>query len=182
MLLSRRVKVASVWLIGRHPSALGALRRAVTDREADRKTDLQMNRETEVQTGRVLRLPHKDERRRQISAIQRADWTLLAIVLANGVTGLQSMSQRASRGSGQTFSYVDPEKRKQETWDDADDTVATSSRPVSVWISWFKECEFDCSRFVCHVVFSCPQELGESPTGPIGHRSWDFLAFAVDTA
>lgn len=65
--------MASVWLIGRHPSALGALRRALTDREADRKTDLQMNRETEVQTGRVLRLPHKDERRRQISAIQRAD-------------------------------------------------------------------------------------------------------------
>lgn len=41
VLLSRRVKVTSAWLMGRHPSAPRALRNAPTDREADRRTDWQ---------------------------------------------------------------------------------------------------------------------------------------------
>ncbi len=81
VLLSRRVKVTSVWLIGRHPSAPRALRHAQTDRKIDWQsaagyTDVQMNRETEVQTGRVLRLPHDEEGRRQISVVERADCDL----------------------------------------------------------------------------------------------------------
>lgn len=40
--------------------------------------------------------------------------TLLARLLANGGTGVQPTSQRASCGSGQSLSYVDPEKRKQK--------------------------------------------------------------------
>lgn len=39
--------------------------------------------------------------------------TLLAGLLANGVTGLQPVSQRAGCGSRQSLSYVDPEKRQQ---------------------------------------------------------------------
>lgn len=44
--------------------------------------------------------------------------TLLARLLANGVTGLQPASQRAGCGSGQSLSYVDPEKRKHKVLDD----------------------------------------------------------------
>lgn len=39
VLLPERVKVTSVWLIGRHPSAPGALRRAQTDRKTDEHGD-----------------------------------------------------------------------------------------------------------------------------------------------
>lgn len=80
VLLCKRVIVTSVWLIGQHPSAPLALRHAQTDRKVDRidrlQLDRQMNKDTEVQTGRVLCLPH-DKGRRQINSGERVDCDLI---------------------------------------------------------------------------------------------------------
>lgn len=54
------------------------------------------------------------KRKEAISAVQRADVTLMARLLANGGTGLQLASQRASCGSSQSLSYVDPKKGKRD--------------------------------------------------------------------
>lgn len=82
VLLSGRVKVTSVWLSGRHPSAPGPYdMHRLTERLTDRQTgrvllDRQTYRETEEQKGRVLRLPLDEEGRRQISAVERVDCDL----------------------------------------------------------------------------------------------------------
>lgn len=68
-----------------------------------------MNRETEVQTGRVLRLPHDEKGRRQISAVESVDCDLIGQTLSRG-SGIVA-SQRAGCGSGQSLSYVDPDSK-----------------------------------------------------------------------
>lgn len=50
-----------------------------------------MNRETEVQTGRVLRLTRDEGGRRQVSAVERADCDLIG----------QTVSGRGHRAAGE---------------------------------------------------------------------------------